>query len=329
MGLHQASFYCIQCRQQKLFTRQGTNHVLHLLVTLFLCGLYLPIWILIAIDDNNKPYFCSTCGYSNTPRNLANPMQAQQQILLAQRRKAESEKRKQEFFDWVKSTSVYLWLLNPRNSVPIGAAIILVGGAGLIGANYLLSSKPRNNTQTLVNNPTTNNLLHFSPQEVCMFPKAATNKKFHSLAAGKWQRSPAGEDFGYDCGRQTEYQFYKQGIYVAQIEYAVIGDEKGARYIAIDYFVSGEKPLANETTYRKEFIVFLHDVTKKALKTGIPQDLANQIADLKGYANTGVSNSHKFEIGNGSIVLSRNKNQNNSLIFVKAQIFADKNTPVE
>src|SRR5215213_8655634 len=73
MAIEQASFQCPQCQQQRLFTRQGTNHVIHLLVTLFLCGLWIPIWILIAIDAGNKPFFCSQCGYSGTPRMLRNP----------------------------------------------------------------------------------------------------------------------------------------------------------------------------------------------------------------------------------------------------------------
>lgn len=68
MPIQQASFLCPQCRQMRLFTRQGASHLVHALICLFLCGLWIPVWIIIAIDEGNRPYFCSQCGYSGTAR---------------------------------------------------------------------------------------------------------------------------------------------------------------------------------------------------------------------------------------------------------------------
>lgn len=59
MPTQQSSFWCPQCEGQVLGTRQGCNHLLHAIITLFLCGLWIPIWILAAIPE---PYRCQTCG---------------------------------------------------------------------------------------------------------------------------------------------------------------------------------------------------------------------------------------------------------------------------
>jgi hypothetical protein len=40
------------------------NHVLHLLVTVLLCGLWLPVWIVVALDGGEKRQVLSVdhCG---------------------------------------------------------------------------------------------------------------------------------------------------------------------------------------------------------------------------------------------------------------------------
>lgn len=42
----------------------GPNHVLHALLTFFLCGLWLPVWIIIALADSRRRSMvrCSRCG---------------------------------------------------------------------------------------------------------------------------------------------------------------------------------------------------------------------------------------------------------------------------
>jgi hypothetical protein len=70
--MNQNSFYCPQCCQPRLFQQQTINHTPHILASVFLCGLWLPIWIISAITDN-QPWRCSFCGYSDATEYLKNP----------------------------------------------------------------------------------------------------------------------------------------------------------------------------------------------------------------------------------------------------------------
>jgi hypothetical protein len=71
--MKQASFHCAQCRQPRLFQQEQPNHVAHLLASVFLCGLWLPIWALIAAQAGNNPWRCAMCGFSDRVRYLQNP----------------------------------------------------------------------------------------------------------------------------------------------------------------------------------------------------------------------------------------------------------------
>ena len=134
MPIQQASFYCLQCRQQRLFTRQGANHILHLIVSLFLCGLWIPVWILIAIADGNKAYFCSQCGYAGSPSALANPRATQQRLANPPPSLA----------DQIKASSAYKWSMRSENTwkVPlIVAGIFLLLGGFLVLAALMPAPK--------------------------------------------------------------------------------------------------------------------------------------------------------------------------------------------
>lgn len=61
----QSSDFCPNCQQQRLFTAQGMNHTPHILASVFLCGTWLPIWILLALTYKPR-YRCGQCGFSNT-----------------------------------------------------------------------------------------------------------------------------------------------------------------------------------------------------------------------------------------------------------------------
>ncbi|MHC4062401.1 MAG: hypothetical protein ACYSR4_03310 [Planctomycetota bacterium] len=61
----EASGYCTHCQKQVLIRRKGTNHVLHLLLTLVTGGLWLIVWILCAIKIGG--WRCVQCG-SNAGR---------------------------------------------------------------------------------------------------------------------------------------------------------------------------------------------------------------------------------------------------------------------
>jgi hypothetical protein len=60
MAIELSQRHCPHCQRSVLAQRQSRNHVLHLLLTLFLCGLWLPIWAMIAASP--LPWHCPTCG---------------------------------------------------------------------------------------------------------------------------------------------------------------------------------------------------------------------------------------------------------------------------
>jgi hypothetical protein len=66
MPLIQTQHHCPTCNAPRLFTKDGTNHLVHALVTLFLCGMWIPIWVLATISNNLTPGRCAVCG--STPR---------------------------------------------------------------------------------------------------------------------------------------------------------------------------------------------------------------------------------------------------------------------
>ena len=52
--------FCKRCKSNVLAVRPGTNHVLHLLLSLVTCLIWVPIWILSAIKIGG--WKCPTCG---------------------------------------------------------------------------------------------------------------------------------------------------------------------------------------------------------------------------------------------------------------------------
>jgi len=73
MAQQQRQAYCHRCGKYRLHTRQATetHHVLHVLITLFTCGVWLLIWFLdilvTGFDNARKPYLCSVCGEVERP----------------------------------------------------------------------------------------------------------------------------------------------------------------------------------------------------------------------------------------------------------------------
>lgn len=119
--MEQKSFPCPQCNKPRLFTREKPNHILHLLLSLFLCGLWFPVWLIIALDADNKPFFCSACGYSDTAYYL---------LRLGLREKEARERRlEKSFTEKIQASPIYLWLASERGfrTVALVVGLIVAG----------------------------------------------------------------------------------------------------------------------------------------------------------------------------------------------------------
>ena len=56
--------FCNVCGRPTLHVRaiNTPNHVLHLLITIFLCGFWLPIWLLLIVTAKKDRLRCALCG---------------------------------------------------------------------------------------------------------------------------------------------------------------------------------------------------------------------------------------------------------------------------
>jgi hypothetical protein len=62
VAIEEASGYCDYCQRPVLGRRQGLNHVVFALFSLFSCGLFLIVWAVLAILHSGDQYACPTCG---------------------------------------------------------------------------------------------------------------------------------------------------------------------------------------------------------------------------------------------------------------------------
>jgi hypothetical protein len=66
MASEESGGFCEQCNQPRLFRREVPNHILHILIAIFTGGLWVPIWILMAVFSS-APRRCTTCGCQPPP----------------------------------------------------------------------------------------------------------------------------------------------------------------------------------------------------------------------------------------------------------------------
>ena len=55
--------FCPRCNQHVVVFRKGTNHILHLLLTILTGGLWLIIWVGVAVKFGG--WRCTVCGNSS------------------------------------------------------------------------------------------------------------------------------------------------------------------------------------------------------------------------------------------------------------------------
>ena len=63
MAVQEKSGFCSVCDKQVMVRREGTNHVLHLILSVLTAGLWIIIWILAAIKIGG--WRCTQCGSTN------------------------------------------------------------------------------------------------------------------------------------------------------------------------------------------------------------------------------------------------------------------------
>jgi hypothetical protein len=68
MSLEQTQKFCKICNGYELHARPATNHLLHLLITIFLCGFWIPIWILSSLKFGG--WRCQKCGTKQSEKAL-------------------------------------------------------------------------------------------------------------------------------------------------------------------------------------------------------------------------------------------------------------------
>lgn len=60
MAEEKKSGYCGECQEKRVVYRPGTNHILHLLLSLVTAGFWLIIWFCCSVKFGG--WRCATCG---------------------------------------------------------------------------------------------------------------------------------------------------------------------------------------------------------------------------------------------------------------------------
>lgn len=119
------------------------NHTPHILASVFLCGMWLPVWALMAASYNAR-FHCAQCGYSDATQHLANPRLRQQRAQQAALRAKQVDSTVQSFKLWFGNLST------PQKAMVIATPIILLM-IGILAPIIDKSNRPLN-SQTNTSN---------------------------------------------------------------------------------------------------------------------------------------------------------------------------------
>lgn len=64
MGSSQLMKYCRSCKGKTLHVQPSTSHILHLILSVITAGLWIPVWLLVGMNNTTKSQ-CTACGRSN------------------------------------------------------------------------------------------------------------------------------------------------------------------------------------------------------------------------------------------------------------------------
>jgi len=66
MATERSTTFCHNCNTQRMFIRDGPNHILHLIITILTGGLWLVGWLISVLPSRSNPYRCTRCGMTST-----------------------------------------------------------------------------------------------------------------------------------------------------------------------------------------------------------------------------------------------------------------------
>jgi hypothetical protein len=66
---------CAICRRPTLHLVQKPNHILHLLLSVVTMGLWLVVWLMVAVNARDQAEVCTVCGGVD-PTAVAQPQQS-------------------------------------------------------------------------------------------------------------------------------------------------------------------------------------------------------------------------------------------------------------
>lgn len=169
----------------------------------------------------------------------------------------------------------------------------------------------------------------FPVDQACNYPSTSSVQRFRNLGGGRWRHYPIeGIEQEYDCGiaeKSLEFPFEREKGEIT-VEYGVLGYKNGAESVGLDYSVFAESSIPSEPEFRTDFVRLVEETVQKALKGSLPETAKAQMLDLKSYPNSGVRNQEEFIIGEGKILINRNRNSASTSIVIKAQVCADKSS---
>ena len=61
MASNQLMNFCRQCKQNTLHIQPATSHVLHLLLSIITMGVWIFVWVLVAMSNGSQRN-CTVCG---------------------------------------------------------------------------------------------------------------------------------------------------------------------------------------------------------------------------------------------------------------------------
>ena len=66
MSTYQHMFFCRTCNKSTIHLASKPNHILHLLLSIITAGLWIPVWLLLAVTGRLKNIGeCTSCGSEN------------------------------------------------------------------------------------------------------------------------------------------------------------------------------------------------------------------------------------------------------------------------